>query len=403
MTEDTFRQTSASFPADFLWGAATAAHQIEGNNVSSDWWLRENSPDRDVPDRSGDAADSFHRFATDIALVAELGLQCYRFSIEWARIEPEPGRFSIAMRDHYGRMIDCCRQAGVTPVITLHHFTNPLWFARRGGWQWSGAPAAFAAYVSFLSPILTDVPWICTINEPNLLAGAPNDARTGAALPSLPAPDPRATAHIVAAHRRARTILSAASNAATGWTIAAQAYQAAPGFEDRLADFRHPREDLFLEVSREDDFVGVQAYLRTFVDETGPLPVADDVETTQMGWEYFPPALGIAVRHAHSIAHRPVLVTENGIATADDTRRIDYTAEALLGLHAAMADGIDVRGYIHWSLLDNYEWGSYRPTFGLVAWDPITFARTPKPSAHWLGNLARTGVLELPAPAGAVR
>lgn len=389
------QQASAtlSFPEGFLWGAATSAHQTEGNNLNSDWWVRENAVPSDVPDRSGDASDGFDRFDDDIALLAELGFSAYRFSIEWARVEPVPGRFSRAMVQHYARVIASCVRHGLTPVVTLHHFTNPVWFARKGGWSAPDAPERFVAYVRQLIPILTDVPWICTINEPNLLAGAPDDPTTGAALPSLPGPDDAAAANIIAAHRHARDLLRSATGARVGWTVAAQAYHAAPGAEAAMIAYRYPREDRFLEVSRDDDFIGVQAYLRTFIGEDGPLPVAEGVETTLMGWEYFPEALGIAIRHAREIAGVPILVTENGIATADDQRRIDYTTGALRAMHAAIEDGADVRGYLHWSALDNYEWGSNAPTFGLIAWDPDTFERTPKPSAHWLGTVARTNTL----------
>ena len=140
--------------------------------------------------------------------------------------------------------------------------------------------------------------------------------------------------------------------------------------------------------------VGVQLHvaqqfsLRTVIGPDGPVDHPVDVERTLTGWEYYPPALGHALRHTRDVTGGvPMLVSENGIATADDARRVDYTAGALAGLAAAVADGCDVRGYLHWSLLDNYEWGSYRPTFGLIGVDRETFARTPKPS------LARRNVL----------
>jgi len=142
----------------------------------------------------------------------------------------------------------------------------------------------------------------------------------------------------------------------------------------------------------------VQAYTRTKIGPDGPLPVPDDVEKTLTGWEFYPRALEDGVRLAHAMAPGvPVLVTENGIATADDARRIAYTRGALTGLHAAIADGIPVEGYLYWSLLDNYEWGSYGPTFGLVAVDRETFGRTVKPSARWLGEVARANAVEATA------
>ncbi|WP_348786469.1 family 1 glycosylhydrolase [Leifsonia sp. NPDC080035] len=388
------------FPDGFLWGASTAAHQIEGSNINTDWWVREHTPGSGVAEPSGDAADSFHRYPEDIALLAAAGLNAYRFSIEWARIEPEEGLVSRAMLQHYRRMIQTTIDAGLEPVVTIHHFTSPRWFAESGGWHGRDAVDRFARYVETVLPILRDVRRIVTINEPNILSMMHGKHEGDLAAIGLPAPDDAVSEALVAAHRRSREILTQLPGAATGWAIAGQAYHAEPGCEAEMLAFRHPREDLFLEAARGDDFVGVQAYLRTFIGKDGAVPVREGVETTLTGWEYFPPALGIAARHAWDLTGgAPVLVTENGIATADDARRIDYTHDALLGLHDAMADGVDVQGYLHWSALDNYEWGSYKPTFGLIGWDAETFERTPKPSAAWLGGIARSGLLTHPDPA----
>lgn len=381
------------FPDGFLWGASTAAHQIEGNNVNSDWWEREHAPGTDIPEPSGDAADSLHRWRDDIALLADRGFGMYRFSLEWARIEPEDGFVSRAMLQHYRRMIDGCLEAGLVPMVTLHHFTNPRWFAHRGGWRSADAPELFARYVETVLPILGDVPWICDINEPNMVAMTRGEEGTEMAAAALPSPDALITQRLIEAHGRAREVL-AQLPATTGWSIAGQAFHAAPGCEEQMRAYRYPREDVFLEASVDDGFLGVQAYLRTFIGEDGPLPVPEGAETTLTGWEYFPPALEICSRHAWELTGGvPQLVTENGIATADDERRKDYTHDALAGLQRAMADGIDVRGYLHWSLLDNYEWGSFRPTFGLAAWDRETFERHPKPSLDWLAAVARSGIL----------
>ena len=157
-----------SFPADFLWGAASAPHQVEGNNVNSDFWMQE--PHMTGADRSGDALDSYNRYPEDIALVAESGLDTYRFGIEWARIEPAPGQFSRVQLAHYRRMIDTALDAGVRPFVTLHHFTSPRWFTEEGGWRSPQAIDRFRAYVEVVTTILDGVEWVCTINEPNMLA-----------------------------------------------------------------------------------------------------------------------------------------------------------------------------------------------------------------------------------------
>jgi beta-glucosidase len=391
--------TEYRFPDGFLWGASTAAHQVEGNNVNSDWWVREHAAGTDLPEPSGDAADSYHRYPEDIALLAGLGLNSYRFSIEWARIEPEQGFVSRAQLAHYRRMVDTCLEHGLTPSVTLHHFTHPRWFARLGGWRNPDAADLFARFTEIALPVLgDDVEWVCTINEPNMVAMTRGEEGTEMTASRLPAPDPQITDALIDAHRRSREVLSALPQVRSGWSVATQAYHAAPGAEEATRAYGYPREDVFLDAAKGDDWIGVQAYLRTFIDADGnPLPVPEGAETTLTGWEYFPPALGIGVRNAwERTGGVPIVVTENGLATQHDPRRIDYTHDALVGLHEAMADGIDVRGYLHWSALDNYEWGSYAPTFGLIAWDRETFERTVKPSARWLGDVARTGVLTHP-------
>ncbi len=387
-----------SFPAGFLWGASTAAHQIEGQNTSSDWWAREHTPGSTVSELSGDACDSYHRYPQDMALLAGAGLNAYRFSVEWARIEPAEGEFSRAQIAHYRRMVETCHELGLAPMVTLHHFTNPQWFAADGGWRSPKALDRFARYVDALTPIIGDgVDWVCTINEPNIAAmmarTSTDDGDAELTAGSLPAPDPDVADALTAAHHRAVEQVRAVGPQA-GWAVATQAFEALPGGEERLTEYAWPRERVFLDAAKGDDFVGVQAYTRTFVTADGPLPPADDVEKTLTGWEYWPDALAAGIALAWELTDGvPVIVTENGIATADDTRRIDYTTGALRGVQAQLDAGVDVRGYLHWSALDNYEWGSYGPTFGLIAVDRTTFERTPKPSLAWLGGIARANGL----------
>ncbi|MBG0832607.1 family 1 glycosylhydrolase [Planomonospora sp. ID67723] len=391
-----------SFPDGFLWGAAGSAHQTEGNNVSSDLWALENGPGGPLPERSGDACDGYHRWREDLDIVRDLGLTSYRFGIEWARVEPVEGRISRAALAHYRRLVEGCLERGLTPVVTLHHFTSPLWFQQEGGWLSGEAVARFRRYVRAVLPILDGVEWVCTVNEPNMLAMVASMMKQGkreeGVAGAMPPPDPAVADALAAAHRAAREELGTAG-VKSGWTVANQNFEAAGGAEAERDAWAWPREDRFLEVAAGDDFIGVQAYTRVLVGPDGALPVPDGARRTLMGWEFYPAALGNAVRYtAARLPGVPILVTENGVATADDAERVEYTRGALAGLHGAISDGIDVRGYLHWSLLDNYEWGSWRPTFGLVAVDRETFERTVKPSARWFGGVARTGVL----PAGAV-
>jgi len=384
-----------TFNEGFLWGASTAAHQVEGNNVSSDWWAREHGHlegAAPVETPSGDAADSFHRYPDDMRLLRDAGLDSYRFSVEWARIEPEQRFISRASIDHYRRMVDTARDLGLTPMVTLHHFTSPAWFAREGGWSDPRSVDSFARYVARLEQLLTDVELVCTINEPNMLATIMADSNREFSGIGIPPGDGPITEHLISAHQMATAIVRGWGKQA-GWSVATQAFQPEPGFEDAADEWSRTREDVFLDAAAGDDWVGIQAYTRTRIGEGGPLPVADGAETTLTGWEYYPPAIEVGIRRSWERNGTPIYVTENGIATADDSRRIDYTRGALEGVERAIADGIDVRGYLHWSALDNYEWGSFTPTFGLIGWDPETFERQPKPSLAWLGEVARRGGL----------
>lgn len=384
----------------FLWGAATSAHQTEGQNVTADWWLLEHAPGSPMQ-RSGDACDSLHRWREDMDLLAAAGLNAYRFSIEWARIEPAPGEFSQAAIDHYRRMVAGARERGIEPVVTLHHFTNPAWFFQQGGWLSADATERFSAYVQQTLQILDEgADRTVTINEPNMVAVMHRIITGEAKLDSglgglLPAPDEGVRDALIAAHHAARGILHAhRSDLAVGWTIANQTVQWLPAGAERGAAYREAIEDVWLRASSQDDFVGVQAYTRTIFDGNGRVPIPEDARRTTTGWEFYPPALGESVRHTASILPAvPILVTENGISTTDDAERIEYTSGALAGLAACIADGIDVQGYLHWSLLDNFEWGNWGPTFGLIEVDRETFVRTPKPSLGWLGEVAAAGML----------
>ncbi|GMA25259.1 hypothetical protein GCM10025864_30180 [Luteimicrobium album] len=216
----------------------------------------------------------------------------------------------------------------------------------------------------------------------------------------LPPPDEATGDALVAAHRAAREELAAVPGLRSGWTVANQVFQPLASDDAATAEraaattreWAWSREDRYLDAAKGDDFVGVQSYTRTVVGPDGPLPAPEDVVHTETGWEYYPESIGHALRHTASIVgDTPLLVTENGIATSDDAQRVAYLDGALAAVEGALADGIDVRGYLHWSLLDNFEWGTWDAHFGLVAVDRDTFVRTPKPSLAHLGAHARAG------------
>ncbi len=401
-----------TFPARFLWGTASAAHQVEGGNINSDSWVLEHTPGSPFLEPSGDACDHYHRYADDIALIASLGFNTYRFSIEWARIEPEEGEFSFAALEHYRRMLAACHDHNLTPIVTYHHMTSPRWFAAKGGWEVLANAEAFARFCERATAHLGDLIGMgCTVNEPNVglvirAAGhlPPDDVL-------LNAPYRRAAAKAVGsdkfaafphclptaardtflkAHRLAFDAIKAGpGDFPVGMTLAMVDHQAVPGGEAARDQARHEIDDVFLDVARGADFIGVQTYSRQRYGAEGILPPEPGVELTQMGYEFWPEALEATIRYAANYTGLPVIVTENGIGTTDDTRRIEYIRRALQGVYRCLQDGIDVRGYCYWSVFDNFEWAlGYRPTFGLIAVDRTTQVRRLKPSAEWLGRVA---------------
>ena len=413
------------FPAGFVWGAATAAHQIEGNNVNSDLWFLENLNPTFFVERSGDACDSYHRYREDIEFLAGIGLNCYRFSIEWARIEPTRDHFSQAELDHYTRVIECCHTHGVSPAVTFFHGSAPRWFAEAGGWLNADAPDLFARYCAKGAQALGDgLAFAFTINEPQVsrvfrcIPGAESyfrqqdtlsrqvHAKAAAMLGSelfatMDHPDVDSmTPQLLAGHEKAFAAMKAErSNVPVGVTLSVTDFQ--PGGEG--SSFEEVRERAYGEwldaAVRAGDFTGVQNYRTIRIPGTGPdfppLPVLPFTEAGDRFAEMQrPEALRNAVEYVHAKTSKPVLVTENGLESEDDERRIWFVSAALAGLHEAVEAGVPVLGYLHWSLIDNFEWTrGYAPRFGLASVDRTTFARTPKPSAAHLGAIAARNAL----------
>ena len=408
-----------SFPSDFIWGAATAAHQVEGNNINSDLWVLEHCDPTLFEEPSLDACDHYHRFADDIRMLAGLGLNCYRFSIEWARIEPERGHFSRSALDHYHRVLAACHENGVAPMVTFYHFSSPRWFAAMNGWENPAAGDLFVRYCERASRHLGDmIAFASTFNEPNLpmlLRWIANADIPFVKVMRMSRQASRAIGaskfgcfflgdgeklqrHMISAHHRARAALkSGPGNYPVGVSVSIQDEQAVgPGSrrDKKCAEVYAP----WLDAAQGSDFLGVQAYTRARVGKKGDLGPEPGVELTQMGYEYWPDALEACLRSAAARVSVPIYITESGVATADDSRRIDYIQRSLQGVLRCLADGIDVRGYVHWSLMDNFEWiFGYRPKFGLVAIDRATQERTVKPSARYLGEIARTNRIPEPA------
>ena len=404
---------AGGFPKGFLWGSATAGHQVEGNNVASDVWLVENVKPTMFAERSGDADNSFELWPADLDLVRSLGLNTYRFSIEWARIEPEPGLFSVAMLDHYKRMVDGCHARGLAPMVTFNHFTVPRWFAAQGGWTNPQSPDLFARFCDRAARHLAaGAAYATTLNEPNTVAimrdvvppqflGAVRNMNAAAGhacgsenFKNAMVPDPSdlevMQPNLIAAHKAGKAAIKAArSDLPVGVSLAINDDQALG--ENSLRDVKRAAfYGAWLEVAKADDFLGVQNYERARWGDKGQLPPPDGAGRNGSGREIYAPSLAGAVRYAHAATGVPIMVTEHGLNAADDALRTAFIPAALVELQKAIAEGVPVKGYVHWSLLDNYEWiFGYKPRFGLVSVERATFKRTPKPSAAILGAIAR--------------
>jgi len=409
------------FPDGFIWGTATAAHQVEGGNVNSDYWLMEHLRATPFMEKSGDACDQYHRYQADCALLASLGFNSYRFSIEWARVEPEEGEFSPAAIEHYRRVLSACRDHGLAPMVTLHHFSSPRWLAAKGGFESVASVVAFARYCERLAHELGELfASACTINELNsvphlqhagmmpaddVILGLPwrvEAARISGTTPENFSMFPFAARsvtgeNVLKAHRMGVVALkSGHGKFPVGMTIAMHEIEAVPGGEVRAARALHESEDIFLEAARGDDFIGVQTYTRRRIGPEGPIGPEPGVEQTQMGYEFRPQALEVAVRRAAAVARVPIIVTESGISTEDESRRRTFIEAVLAGVAHCIEDGIDVRGYYYWSAMDNFEWLlGYMPKFGLIAVDRATQARTVKSTGEWLGRVARANSTEI--------
>ena len=414
---DVFSLPPVTFPAGFLWGSATAGHQIEGDNVHSQNWYDEQQPsfwDGDPEHKfrapSGKACDSYRLYREDVDLLKALGHQAYRLSIEWSRIEPAEGQWDRAAVDHYVDLLERLTLAGLQPYVTLHHFTHPLWFERAGGFRNLDNRKYFERYLAYLLPKIAPlVSGWSVINEFNL-AGGYSPANDGGPYKF----------NLLRYHALGYHLIHHYSNAPVS-TAHAYIHWFPRRFNDPLdrtmtqyADFI-TNEFFFhairtgelvypgLKAERDPDVKGamdfwsVNYYTRHMVD--GRLPWLDgprfkhkQLKLIPMDFyleEFYPEGL---IANLERLTDRPVYITENGCAATDDRFRIVYLALTLSALSEALERGVDVRGYFYWSLLDNYEWGSFIPKFGLVAVDPETFARTPKPSADFYREvIARNG------------
>lgn len=405
-----------TFPEDFYWGAATASYQVEGGIENSDWAAA--AREGQVPP-CGQAADHYNRYEEDFDIAQSLGHNAHRFSIEWARIEPEEGKFSAPEIEHYRQVIKALRARGLRPFVTLWHFTLPQWFADRGGFECTDAPDIFARYCRFVVEQLGDeLEGVSTMNEPNVFASNGWLRGTWPPFKRFRLTDSIAITNSgrqyeARAQRGFRPLLCyfrVIKNLARAHNEAYRAIKRVqPGLDvsvvkhvivfdtnrnpfnwlrARIANYYWTHR-FMRRVSKQCDSIGLNYYFYTQFGDTRVW------HKTDMDWNFAPDriydALCMLARY-----QKPLFVSEAGIADHDDSDRADYITQQIKAVGQALADGIDVRGHMYWSLIDNYEWAlGFEKRFGLVEIDYDTLEREIRPSAYvYKDIIARGGIVE---------
>lgn len=359
------------FPNGFYWGSAISAHQVEGNN-HNDWSEWEKKTRHEL---SGQACDHYNRFREDFDIAKSLGHNAHRFSIEWSRIEPKEGEWNEKEIQHYQEVINALREREIEPFVTLWHWALPLWVAKQGGWENKKTIADFARYAEKITFSIQGVKFWMPLNEPEFWLANAYGSKNFPAPRKILFAGLRAYLHLVSAHKIVYKKLKNINQnfvvgivESTGW-IEPRFFR---WFLHDLRNFTFP----WL-VRGNFDFFGLNYYRkRTFLGKQAE-------EKSDMGWEVYPKGIYGMVKSAHSRFKKPIYITENGLADAKDAKRAEFIKEHIKWIARAMNDGVDVRGYLYWSLLDNFEWDKgFWPRFGLVEINYENMERKIRSSAY---------------------
>lgn len=389
------------FPSKFYWGCATSSHQIEGENKNNDWWAAEQ--EGTLP-KSGSASNSYNTYEEDFDLAKEMGNNAHRFSIEWSRIEPEEGKFNEEEVEHYRKVIRALKKRGMEPFVTLHHFTNPVWFAKKGGWENKEAPEYFKKYIEYIMEHLGNEArfWI-TINEPLIYTMLSYREAKWPPFKRSWKSSVKVIRNLVRAHKLAYFAIKAKNtNLQTGVAKNNNYFEAYKNkiLSQIFASFmNYVWNRWFLDrISKHQDFVGINYYHRNrihihFSSPHNWLNQNENKEVSDFGWEIYPEGIYHVAKQAGEY-QKPVYIFENGIADADDNQRPRFIKEHLTWLHKAVKEGTDVRGYFYWSLLDNFEWAEgFKMRFGLVDVDFSTKERKPRKSFYVYKGICESNYL----------
>jgi len=391
-----------TFPKDFLWGTATSAHQTEGNNTNSDWWYWEqNKPaKRKWPlEASGIANDSYNRYEEDFDLSVKLNNNAIRISVEWARIEPEEGKFNEEAFEHYRKVLKAAKDRGLKTFVTLHHFTSPMWLAKKGGWASFKTPNLFAKYAVKCVEAFDDlVDAYMTVNEPQVYSTYSHLIATWP--PQKINPFLTGIVEIVMhlAHNKAYDAIKKVKNVDVGLTRNIVWYQTHPyrkNFLDELLCklLNYLTRSLRIRPGRKNaDFIGIDYYTSFYIK--GLWPHAPAQYRSEVGWWVNPKGLEHILLQLNKY-NIPIYVTENGLADADDKLRAQFIRGHLIACARAIKQGVNLKGYFHWSLMDNYEWHQgFWPKFGLVEIDrENNLERKPRMSFYYYANICKNNAV----------
>jgi beta-glucosidase len=401
--------TSLKFPEKFLWGASTSAHQVEGNNIYSDWWSWEQKHQPENM-RSGIACDQYHRYESDFDLAKSLNHNSHRMSIEWARIEPKNGEFDHHEIEHYQRVLKSLKERGFTVMLTLWHFTLPEWLAEIGGWDNPKSAEYFLRFVKRIYPeIHENVDLWVTLNEPNIyvaqgyLSGAfpPNHKNSyfKACLAYL---------HLASAHRKVYKFIhqhNAHAKVGIAYSVASFRTQQAHSIVSHIVvwfvDIWFNHIFYILTDLKTHDFLGVNYYFHARINAAAGkrIPSLMNIrlthrDTSDLGWEIYPEGMYDVLLDFVNYK-KPIYITENGMASTNDDRRCRFLVAYLKEIYQAIASGVDVKGYFHWSLMDNFEWEhGFDPRFGMIEIDyEHDLKRIPRPSSYVYAEIIKENAI----------
>lgn len=383
------------FPHKFLWGAATASYQVEGGIENNDW--AKAAREGRVP-VCGQACDHYNRYETDFDIAQKLGHNVHRISLEWSRIEPKEGEFDNDAIEHYKKVVNSLKRRGLTPFITLWHFTLPEWLSEKGGFENRKVVFYFDRYCSYVLDKFKngydEVFWV-TINEPLVFAGngymqgkwAPFKTRKSFAFLKV-------IKNLIKAHKAVYNSAKKINSSFTVGIVKNNMYFHAVGinpFSKFSASFlswfwnRRYLNAIYPKM----DFIGINYYMHK---EFGG---ASRYEKSDFGWDIYPEGIYHVLMEADQYG-KPIYITENGLADKADTRREKFIVDHLREIHRAIEDGARINGYMHWSLLDNYEWAEgFKMRFGLVEIDFVTQERKIRPSAYRFKDICESNSLKI--------